>query len=340
LSDNMMKFLEKRDDHFDFCKSMIVLGMINAHIFLAFYTHFFSLTYRIINLSAFIFLSGTTSTVLSNYGRTSLLRTITRAGKLIGIFAISNLMLLLLSRTRYEHLFSGSGLQTLLSLFLGTKQAFVALDVLVPIAFTMLVSIFFVHRLIWYLTIAYACACLLILYAIESYSLINFYTIKLIFIGQIGSALGNWFIRLDWGDIAYKYFRPLPLLGLFIIISCYFLFVPLHYRNDVPFSYALLPTVLSMFFLYLFSSVFRLSSFLIVRLLNRTLAKNMLFAYIFHIIINQLLLFILKQYRYPLFPTIILSLLLIFITISACFLVNYLTEKYPIFKLLYGLIFK
>lgn len=340
-------FLKARDSDFDTTKSFLIISMIVAHsiqkMFISLYDR--NLTYYV--PIGFVFLSGLTlggvffDKLLSNRNQFSW-HVLSRGLKLLIIFLILNLILILISPHLLKLLLSSKSSEIFLALINSERggnnpSIFFSFVVLVPIAFTF---IFGFTLLIWKnnkLDWALIALGIIALWIIEKTGNLDYYAVKLTIIGCIGILLAKMLHSANWLNMISKLSKwVIPIFICYIVYQAVLIVI----NQDA----ALLPqhyifvTTLLLLTVYLTSYRLELTSFKMVELINRGLAKHMLFAYLFHI----LFLTILQKFvsRGNVYFTIVVSLLTIVVTTSAGLIVNAMTKKYRTFNKLYAFIFK
>lgn len=343
-----MKFLQHRDDHFDLCRSSLVICMVITHIFQNFYIYGYTHHVPIINLIGFVFLSGIT--VAAVYSEKLVIapkkmsRQLTaRAGKLLLIFLVCNLIVILVMPERIVELSKLGFWGLILAIILGTHQSYIAFDVLVPIAVTFFISIFLM-RVIRRNTISLILLILfmIMIWILEWLDVFNYYGVKLTIVGIIGCLTGISVRFLDWSRAAErlsKKYSAIIIVGAIIIVYYFF---PIFFTkiNLAKFSYHLLPTGLIMFFIYMGSYELNLNKWSIIKNINNTLAKYMLFAYLFHILVINIITVFLEENSLDFIKAIGLGLILLTFTILVCYILDFVNAKSALSKRVYNAIFK
>jgi hypothetical protein len=322
--------------------------MIFAHTFQNYFLSDYNRHMTFFVIVGFVSLSGFTSSAV-NAGKMAGRcqetgsRIFKRALKIFAIFLVCNFMLLLSSGHR-RSLEAGYDLGGLLVLMLsGNSQGIFALNVLIPIGFTLLLSI---PIMALFRTGKSKLVLLLLLIAAHclSYQLgfADNYSVSLTLVGCVGTVLGSMARDVEWDAFLWKILSRTWLLPLsYALVAAYFIASGfLDERTYLLLSYHFLPTLLLMSSLYFSSLRFGLDRIRLIRFLNRTLGKNMLFAYLYHILIIVQLRGVLKQNGYALGETLRLSTSLLLFTVFSCHILNVLNEKSGFVSRAYSLVFK
>ena len=342
-----MKLLQSRDDNFDVCRSFLIISMVFTHVFEMFYLPDYNrhLTYYV--TIGFIFLSGFTIGALYTERfrinpKKNLGKLFGRGFKLVVIFIICNLIILCIDPVRFKPLFQLGMLGIIMSVFLGTNQSIFGFDLLIPLAFTSFFSGLLLNNLNNRQILFFLFLSLLLLWVSESLSVSNYYGVKFVITGIIGCCLGNLSGNLDWDKTMKAFSRRVLVIIFGILIILYYTIIFYLEKGIDSFRlyYHLIPTVMILFFVYMLSYDFQLSKKLVIKIPNQTLSKNMLFAYLFHIfVINVLFLFIRKD-SLAFFQTSLLAFLVLFFTTTICCFVDLLNSKSVVSKKIYSSVFK
>jgi hypothetical protein len=176
------------------------------------------------------------------------------------------------------------------------------------------------------------------LWVIETTRILNYYAPKLMIVGCIAILLSKLLNSINWMALR----APLSkwIIPIFVFYIAYQAALVVYNPDaQILMQHYIIVTALLLLAVYLSSYRLKLTAFRLVGLLNRCLAKYMLFAYLFHI----LFLIILGKFigsRGNWCFAMAISLLTLVVTILAGFTVDVLTKKYKMFNKLYALIFK
>jgi len=337
-----MRFLEKRDDDFDIVKSFLVVSMIIAHSFQVFYIPIYNkhLTYYV--LVGFVFLSGLT--IGSVYQEKFLTKPgvygwviISRALKLLGIFIFANAIIMLLAPNTILQSRELGLTDLLVSALLRDGGARFSFAVLIAIGFTFVGSVallswrrHLVDFLCWGLMIS-------ALWVIEIMGILDFYTVKMTIVGLIGVSSGKMLSSVNWGKI-----RSTLSKWYFAAWACYITYQASLIAFDetwrLNMGHYINVTIFLLLAVYLTSYRIGLSNYGAAKLLNKTLAKHMLFAYLFHLIFLRFFAKFIQRGNFPF--AFVVSLITLTITILVALSINTLTGKYKALNRTYSLVFR
>ena len=342
-----MKLLQTHDDHFDTCRSFLVISMIFTHAFEMFYLPDYDRRFTYFVTIGFIFISGFAigaiySDRLHADHRKYIRKLVGRAYKLFTIYIACNMVIMLMSPGRFAALRKLSAHEIIMSIILGTNQSLFGFDILIPIALTSIFSCVLLKALNTSMSIVFIFLFVLLLRFFETANFLNYYGLKLLFIGFIGCLLGSLLRNLDWGhtlQILYRYHAPF-VCGIFVILYYTTMIFFIKKCGSIKVHYHLIPTLAMLSFVYLLSYVFHLSGNFVTKLLNRTMANYMLFAYLFHILLINLLFFFIPKDSLSLVATWTLGLFLVSITMASCYLLDFVTSKSAICARIYSTAFR
>lgn len=340
-------FLKTRDNDFDTTKSFLIISMIIAHSFqrMWVFKYDMNLTYYVI--IGFVFLAGLTlgsvfyDKLLSNRSQFSWY-VFSRGLKLFIIFLLTNTIIILLSPQLLSQLLVSEPHDIFLALMdtkrrINTQGVIFSFLVLVPISLTF---IFGLPLLIWKnktLDWFLLSVIIIALWIIEITGNLDYYTVDLMIVGCIGVLLAKILTAVNW--IAFRSVLSKWILPIFI---CYFVYQAglVAGNPDAHFlvQHYIIVTILLLLAIYLVSYRLKLTSFVIVGLLNHGLAKYMLFAYLFHIFFLVILGKFVSRGNFCF--ALVIGLFTFALTISAGLTVDLLTKKNKAFNKLYAFIFK
>jgi hypothetical protein len=337
-----MRFLEGRDQDFDIVKTFLVISMVIAHAFQWFYIPIYNknLTYYV--LIGFVFLSGLTVggvyqerflTKPSTYTWAILLR----AMKLLGIFLFANALIILLYPAALWQA-RNLPLTDLLASALLRDEAFrFSFSVLVAISFTFVGSVALLRWRRCFLDPIFLGFGISALWIIEITGHFDYYTVKMTIVGLIGvlsgkilgffeweklkTALSKWYLAIWTCYVAYQ--------AALLAFNTEWRLLVGHYINV---------TIFLLLAVYLTSYHLGLGYYKVFGLLNRSLAKHMLFAYIFHLMFLRVLTKVTS--RGDIYFAIGISLLTLWITIVGGLLIDVSTARYKTLNRTYSLIFR
>lgn len=337
-----MRFLERRDDDFDVVKSFLVVSMIVAHSFQLCYDQVYNkhLTYYV--LIGFVLLSGLNigsvyhGKLLTKPAEYSWL-IISRALKLLGIFLFANIIILMLhpSQILQGRELGMPGL--LFSAIFRDGGARFSFAVLVAISFTFVGSVALLcwtRRNIDLLLIGFLFSAL---WVIEITGHLDYYTIKMTIVGLIGVLTAKTLYPLDWEKT-----RSTLLKWYFGAWLCYITYqialIIFDEEWQLKIGHYIIVTIFLLLAVYLTSFRTGLSNQNVLKFLNKSLAKHMLFAYLFHIILLRFFMSFIS--RGNMVFAIGVALCTLAITILITISINYFTGKYKIIDRTYSLVFK
>ena len=344
-----MKFLKSYDDNFSACRSFLVCSMVITHVFEQFYIPDYNRNLTYFVTIGFVFLSGLAVGALyperiqkSPWG--SLKKLSERAIKLLILFAVCNFIVFLLLPHRLMGFVQDSILKIILSCFLGDNTNLFAFDILIPIAVSTFCS-FFLLRVVgnrWNLAFLIFLFLLLVLTG-KNEHILNYFGIKLLIIGLLGCLTGKELINLSWNRIVGN------ISSSHAIMSCAIVAIALNYLlishfapkgSPVIFHYQLIATFILLSSVYILSCYFQLPKTLLLRILDKTLAKHMLFAYLYHILVINCLFLIIRRDSLNFFLSSLLSFFLLSSTIALCYSIEIISKKSAIVSRIYSSIFK
>lgn len=339
-----MKILEKRDKNYDFVRAGLVFGMVVYHAFGACGVDepiFFRATITL----GFVLLSGFTIGALytprikrdpRKYS-SILMR---RGMKLLLMYLALNAVIFAVHPMRMRGLADGGPDDLFRSLLLITDQSKIAFDILVPIGATSLFSIFVLKRIPdrFLSTAAFGLAS--VFACIKIFDIFNYYSIKLLLIGLMGTILGKVVLCLDW-DVFLKKMQERK--GLFILLpflAIYYTFALWKYDYFNVMGLHVFPVLVALFNAYFISYSFDLMDIPFLRSTAAALSENLLFAYFFHILFLRAFLVVLGMGSMSLAQAMLLSCAVFSVTIFACMLNRKLTAASTLYRNSYGLFFK
>jgi peptidoglycan/LPS O-acetylase OafA/YrhL len=341
-----MRFLESRDDHFDMCRAFLVVSMIIAHAFESFYRPEFNRNYTAYVTLGFVFLSGFTVSAIygQKVGRDPLRyfkRFTKRALKLFVLYVACNIVAVLLFRDRLAALEEQPVTRVAASIFLGTNQAVLGLDILMPIAMTLFISWFVLAsgaRKHCLFLIAVLCASLCFFELSRTF---NYFGVKFTLIGLIGALAGRRVSDLPWDRISAKLFMPgVTIVVALFILAYYVNLALLTGKGDIVFSLHLVPTFAMLFLVYALSNDLRLGQLTSISSVASILSQYMLFAYLFHLLLLNVLLLFLPRKGFTFLATGIIALVVMLVTVISCRVLDRSNRRSLCCSSIYGLVFK
>jgi len=346
----MSRILEKRDDHFDLCRAVLVVAMVVAHAFQCYYANDYNRNVTFFVLNGFVFLAGFTITAVNahrmatqNY-ETSI-GIIQRGAKIIVLFLIINFFIasINVSWTTLLSRHSNSIVEFIGTIFLGTDQRTFAFDILVPIGLTLILSVIILNC---FKKLAHILILLTMLFTLHILSkwmgILNSYGFSMLLVGCIGSTMGLLTTFLNWDVFIQQITRRnyVFILG-YLFIAAYFTLSVFIGQSAYRYSYYhLIPTIILLLFGYIMSYRYHLDQYPIVKFLQQTMSKHMLFAYMFHIGILRASLLLLHKDGYSLWETSLLATAVLLITILSCHALNLLMLRSSLVRETYAFIFR
>ena len=321
--------------------------MVITHVFEMFYIPDYDrrLTYYV--TIGFVFLSG--FTVGARYSektranpRESAKKLMSRGYKLLLVYAISNFLVLLIRRSKFDILIESTPLDIVMSVFLGTNQRLFGFDILVPIALTSIFSWVLLKLFNNWVQLAAIFLFALLLRVFETENLLDYYGVKLLVIGLMGCLAGSLLRKLDWQNALGTLLRYHATLMSGMVVLLYYITMIVFSGGNAPIMvhYHVIPTVVMLLFVYMLSYVFHLGENFLIKLLNMTLAKYMLFAYLFHILLINVLFLWVRHDSLGFMHTLAVGVFVLLMTVAACYFVELTTSKSPICARIYSTGFK
>lgn len=338
-----MKLLQSHDSNFDVCRSFLVVSMVFTHVFEMFYIPDYNrhLTYFV--TIGFVFLSGFTIGALYKEKfnidpKNSWKKIVRRALKLFILFAVCNAGVFLIKPSSLKAILQLNIFEIIVAVFLGTKQSIFGFDLLIPIALTSFFSGFLLSSMNDRLIIPILVLFSLFIWISEATKSLDYYGVKTLLTGMVGCCLGILSIKLDWRKTVELWSRNITVVIIGLTIFLYYTAILCHNQKSTNFIvyFHLIPTVIIIFYVYILSCKFDF----LKKLPYKTLSKNMLFAYLFHIfVINMLFQFIPKD-SLGFYQTIFLALFILAFTIVVCYSADVMKTKSKNANKLYSTVFK
>lgn len=347
----MNRFLENRDEHFDNCRAFLVIAMIIAHTFQMYYRCIYNhhITYFV--PIEFVFLSGFTLSAINapkmiNQSSSINIAIFKRAIKIIALFFICNLFIISLTN-EWTLLFSthnNNFFELIIAILTGADRESYSFEVLIPIGFTMLLSIVILSI---YRTTVHLLLLLMALFTIHILSKwtgwATSYGASMLLIGCIGSTMGILCTYLNWDKFIQLFTTRKYLIVLaHLFIVAYVATASLIQGNTTGqfFYYHLIPSIILLLAVYILSVSYHLENKPIIGILQQTLSKYLLFAYLFHIAIIRLTLLFIPSKIFSVWETMIIALLLFLFTVSSCYVLDILVSRMAFVRKSYSFIFK
>ncbi len=339
-----VRFLGQRDFDFDTAKSFLVVSMIFAHGFQWFWTLHYNrnLTYYVI--FGFVFLSGLT--VGSIYLEKLLAHPIqyswavvSRGLKLLGLFLLANALIIPLRADRLTQALNLRPTQLLVAVLRGDHRGILSFVILVSIGFTFL---FCIALLCWRkrpLDLLLLGLGIGALWAIQLTGDFDFYVPTMTIVGLVGVLLAKLLISLNWERTKTTLLKW--LIALWVGYAAYQ--ATLLVSNEgasYEVGHYLNVTVVLLSAVYLTSYRFGLTNYRLVGLLNRTLAKHMLFAYLFHLLFLNVLAIFIRRGNFNFYEATAICLFTLTVTVLSALSVDVLTKRYETLNTVYSLGFR
>lgn len=343
-----MKIFAKHDYYFDFCRSFLVIAMVFTHTFEQFYLPDYNrrLTYFV--TIGFVLISGFSMGALYsdrviNNPLGNFEKFIKRTGKLFFLFSICNLGIFLFSEER-RHILSAMGFSDIVGIaVLGNNQGVFAFDILVPLALTSIFSYLSLLILDIRFNKLYIVLTICIIFFIDTIEWQNHYGVILLLCGIFGCFVGRQLYHtVDWSTAIKVLGNQLPMVLSGSIIICYYagivFFTPK--GGGLHIGYHLPPSAMLLLFVYMCAIRFRLPDKNYISKISSLVSSYMLFIYLFHILINYLLFFIIPKDSLNMIECIFLGIVTNVLTIIVCQLIKYFCDRSPFFKVCYDAVFK
>lgn len=340
-----MKLLQSHDDNFDLCRTFLLISMIFTHAFEQFYIPDYNRNYTNYVTIGFVFLSGFTIGVLyfervRNNPQQYFKRSVNRAFKLIMIYIIGNLVIIVPSQYKLHFLLSSGVLKNIVAIFLGTNTEFFAFDILIPIAITSFFAWFILRYLRKNVALLFIILFCLFLWFSETMNVLNYFGIKYSIAGFIGCFLGRLITDIEWDHTLKKLSRYYVTIICGLVIFIYYYIIVYFYKGLVKVHYHLIPTIIILLFVYLISYDFQLNKYRWFNSVNETLSRQLLFGYLFHLLLIHGLFFIFPKDSLDFFGTLLVALFLLSVCVITCFFLDFMTSKSLLLKKIYLNIFK
>jgi hypothetical protein len=341
-------FLELRDDHFDLVRAFFVVSMVLTHTFEMFYLPDYNRNYTFFVTVGFVFLSGLTNS--ARYTRRvhaepfeSLEKLSRRALKLVVLFIVCNIIILTILPARFYEMARLSTLRLAESALFGLNQSAFGFDILVPIAVTTFLCWFFLRaRSRW--SLLYGLCFLALLLPMETLPIdsVNSFGVKLVLIGLIGSSLGQFLSELDW-DVFLRVLgkiRTMVITGVAIIL--YYLLLAEFTVKGAAIVYFIhvIPTIVIGLFVYLASMNMGLLGHGLIKLPVSLLSRHMLFAYLFHILVINMVFFVVPKRSLSFSMCVLFSFLILLVTIVTCSSIDPISKRFSLAGKAYSLFFR
>ncbi len=342
-----MRFLQIRDIHFDMCRAFLILLMIIDHVFRRFYIHGYNTNITVVNLIGFVFLAAITSTAVNipkigTAGKEIIFKILFRSLKLFFLFIISNFFILILFPKRAIMLADYNVFDILLLILLGTRQDLIAFDVLVPISVVMLFSflpVYYIRKL--FLNILILIIVFLLILIIETNNFLNYYGIKLILSGIIGCSSARILILFDWSKVLVT---TKKISSLVIVISLTFIYFLISSvllgHSGIYYSKLIIFTFILLTICYSLSNLLNLHRFVIINYFSNIFSNFMLFSYMFHLLIVNVLILFFNLNRFNLFYSILIVLFVFLITFFSSLGLKKVCLKFQMISKIYNFVFK
>lgn len=342
-----MRIFQTHDYHLDVCRSFLVISMIFTHVFEMFYIPDYNrrLTYFVtigfVLLSGFVIGAIYKHRILQNRWA-SFLKLMFRTGKLILLFIFCNTIILLLMKDRLLHLSHNGLYEIIRSVLLGTTQKIFGFDILIPIALTTFFSFFILKVKSEHVKIILCIIICISIVLFEEINFLNYYGTKLLLSGIVGCLLGAVTAEKDWKTIVIKLEKTWKIIVLGVIVLIYYIWIIIFTEKGGGISIGLhvVPTIFVILFVYLLSNKISLVKNRIVQMINDTLGSYMLFSYLYHILIINILFWVIKKDSLSFIKCFFLAIGIIALTVFTCKLIKYLNSKSKYFNIAYDAIFR
>lgn len=344
-----MQFLKSHDNDFDTARAFLIVSMVFTHIYEMFYIPDYNRNYTFFVTIGFVLLAGFTNSIrYSNkvYERHSkyFMRYFKRFTKLLVLFIVTNIIVMAILPEKYILLTQLSPVKIIQCALLGSKSNIFAFDVLVPIAFTILLSwgLLSIASDKWAFITA---VCLISLSALGgrvAKGYLNSYFISMTLVGLTGSAVGKLISTLNWDDFMKKMIKTYMTEITAILTILYFLALIFLTKKGVhlPWFINFIPTIIILFFIYLVSRKMNLNNYRPIKFITEPLSKHTLFAYLFHILIINILFNIIPKGSLNSIACLFLGIFVLLVTLGMCYLIEYINGESTLAKRTYSMLFK
>lgn len=342
------RFLESHDADFDVCRAFLIVSMIITHVFEQFYIPDYNRNLTAFTTIGFIFLSGLTRSVIYgdrvlNEPRKYLAGFMRPAFKLAVLFVVSNICIMLIMDQRFSSVDRLTLKELLLQMILGTQQHIFSFPILLPIATTICLSWFVLSQKKSRWDVPIAVLLLLAFAMLELFNVCISVGLHFTFIGLIGTFLGKWMSQLSWNKVMDKVLAMGGVsitAGVFMLVYYITIILFSNKKSSLLFSIHVIPTIAMIFFVYLMSLKLSLSKLRSMMVVVEILSKYMLFAYLFHIFLINVLFLVIPEDGLDFLFTLVLSFLVLAFTVTCCYLINYSNKKWNSSRRIYNAVFK
>jgi hypothetical protein len=342
------RFLQSHDDDFDVCRAFLVSAMVIAHGYEQFYAPGYNHNFSDFVPVGFVFLAGLTTSVLyaervRGEPRRYFVKFMRPASKLLALFILCNLGIMLFFPVRTAAIAGMPAAKVAISMLIGSNQLVFGFDILVPIAATIFFSWFLLSSPLnglW--SMAIAALLLAGMVASERLSILDYFGVKFTLIGLMGILTAKRISELSWDRVLARVSAPMAVNLLGAAVFIYFVGVGLFTKRAegyLKFAVHVLPTSVLLLFMYGLSIQRGIGRLRSVKVVAGILSRYMLFAYLFHIAVINVLFLVIPKEGLDAFSTGVVSLLLLSFTVACCHLVAYLTKKWSFFQKAYNFVF-
>jgi hypothetical protein len=233
--------------------------------------------------------------------------------------------------------------KVVISILTGSDQLVFGFDIIVPIAITIFVSWFLLSsRLNGLWSMCIAVLLLAGMVASERLSIFDYFGLKFTLIGLMGILTAKRISELSWDRVLARLSAPMAVNLLGAVAFVYFVAVGLFTKRSegyMKFSVHVLPTLLLLLFVYGLSMQRGIGRLRSVKVVAGILSRYMLFAYLFHIAVINILFLVIPKKGLDACSTAVVSLLVLSFTVACCRLLAYLTKKWSFFQKAYNFVF-
>ena len=339
------RIFSKRDENFDFIRSILVISMIFTHAFNFFYRPDYNRNLSFFVTIGFVLISGF-SLGAKNSERIPaspikyLKIFLHRFLKIFLIFAVLNCLVLVAEPSRMKNFFNQSLIEIFIVVFTGDKNLIFAFDILPAIALTTLLSYLTIITIdkSTRISIITSFLSLFSILLIEQFFGDKLITIKLSLVGIFGCSIGVAISNINLRN-ALKFIKQY-MIGMTLLIILYFIlmYFSLWPKGPKLLFRHIIPTLVLLVYVYLISNVYNLNNRLWFIIVNKTIGSYLLFSYIFHIIIIRILGFSYES-QLSFLSTLGFGFILTLITIIVCLILDFLRNHNGFFSKAYSALF-
>jgi hypothetical protein len=346
-----LRLLEKHDYDFDSVRAFLVTSMVFLHAFEQFYIKTFNGNFTSCVLIGFVLLSGFVVGVkhtdyMNHRPSFYFAKYFKGSFKLFVLFFLCNLSIMVLLPERFGKLLLLSPDQILRDILLGQRHDIFGFEVLIPIAYTMIITcvLLALVRDKWVFPLAMCVFVLLGFMEKVNMGIMDSYNIKLLLVGFIGGCVGKIVNPQDWDNLMEKFYKGNALTILSVLVLLYYLYLILFTDEGagayITFFVPVLPTMTILLLIYMTSKKIKINCLRPVRLITLPLSKNMLFAYLFHILLINSMFLVVNKHSQSALSCVFIGIFVLIVTVLMCWGIEYSAKRLIFFDKIYSTLFR